>query len=497
MNEYASSADNISDSDLLNKCEQQLKELGEDMGISESGKSTMGEIRLAEKRKEREDDFITVNRRSKHFVRSDSLEIREITHRESDEVTDISNNEVCITSLENLPKPIAMAKLLRSENIKNILKVKYKGYNKVLILCQRKEDARKLLNCEKLKDMGLRCQLTQDMSVSYAVVKGIDLELSEEELMSIFNSNVEILSVKRLKRLNIEGKWVDCESVRICFKSQRLPEYIYAYDCRFAVEAYVFPVTQCSGCWQFGHIVKYCPSKTILCPKCGGKHENCETKDFKCLNCKGNHFVLDKTCPAFVKEKTIRKIMSEEQITYRRALQRYLEKKEKNRTEIPHGETVSYMTNSVEFSGKETYSAVLKKTRHQEPIQIQEEIQESDESTPDKVTRFRRKTTKKTKRINQRRSELPTEQLVEVMDEEKHASQKEEDKTTKKEKQHKLHFEWKKMWLKLKSVCMSERNFEEKLLQMLKIIGEEIKFFLVNILFGEDVAGFLNYLNNG
>lgn len=57
--------------------------------------------------------------------------------------------------------------------------------------------------------MGLRCQLIQDISVSYGIVKGIDIELSEEELMNNLKSNVEVLSVKRLKRLNIEGKLVD------------------------------------------------------------------------------------------------------------------------------------------------------------------------------------------------------------------------------------------------------------------------------------------------
>ncbi|KAF9810918.1 hypothetical protein SFRURICE_005344 [Spodoptera frugiperda] len=107
-------------------------------------------------------------------------------NNDTSEIT--ANHEVCVTSKENLPKPIAFAKILRSENIKDILRIKYKSANKVLIQCQRKEDALKLTDCKQFKEMGLRCELIQEMSVSYGIVKGIDLELSEEELMSIFKN---------------------------------------------------------------------------------------------------------------------------------------------------------------------------------------------------------------------------------------------------------------------------------------------------------------------
>ncbi|KAM3963395.1 uncharacterized protein ACR2FA_002328 [Aphomia sociella] len=309
------SDEDLSDSEFLANCERD---------------ATKEEIKkCGEKRKQRDDetseeadgDFTTVTKRkTKRLIERGSEQIQKNKLEEGD-------HEVSLISLECLPKQIAMAKLLRSENIKGITRIKYKSPYKALIQFKNRVDATKLMECEKMKQLDIRCQMLYEQSLSYGVVKGVDLNLTEKELLEIFDSTIEINSLKRLKRIGPDGKWIDSESIKICFKDNKLPMYVFAYDCRFKVEAYVFPVTQCSGCWKFGHIIKYCPTKKILCPKCGCNHNNCETINFKCLNCKGDHFVLNKKCPFFLKEKEIRNIMSEEQVSYRKALGLYLEKR--------------------------------------------------------------------------------------------------------------------------------------------------------------------------
>ena len=67
-----------------------------------------------------------------------------------------------------------------------------------------------------------------------------------------------------------------------------------------------------------------CPSKNVICPKCGAHHENCDTLSFSCVNCKGNHISLSKSCPAYKKERRLREIMSEFGRTYRKALECYV-----------------------------------------------------------------------------------------------------------------------------------------------------------------------------
>lgn len=497
-----SSGEELSDAAILEKCEQQLNEMGQD--IMESRKSAEREIRVAEKRKEREDDiseddFITVSRRRpKRLIRSDSSEVRngKGIEKENNSISDITNNtEVCVTSKDILPKPIAMAKLLRSENMKDVLRIKYKSPYKVLIQFQRKEDALKLIECQTFKEKGLRSQLLQDLSISYGIVKGVDLELSETELMSILESKEEIMSVRRLKRMESEGKWVDCESVRIAFKSGVLPEYVYVYGCRFAVEAYVFPVTQCSGCWQFGHVLKFCPSKKILCPKCGGNHENCSIKDFKCLNCKGNHFVLDKRCPLFLKEKTIRSIMSAEQVTYRKALQIYNEKKEKEIQD--KNETIQNFDSTgsiiITNNDKETYSNVLTRAIIHEDLPSNDDEEERAAITEENLS-TKQKTKKK---INKTSHKSRDEPLQLPMDVDTNKSQKEEESGKPRNAQLLYKFEWRKIWQKIKEIYKSESKLEEKLLAVLKVIGEEVKNFFAYLILGNKIMGYVNHFRNG
>ncbi|KOB52225.1 reverse transcriptase [Operophtera brumata] len=140
--------------------------------------------------------------------------------------------EVSVTCTEKLPKQFGLAKLLKAENIKNGLKTVPISFN----------------------ENGFKCQRTLESTQSYGVIKYIDLDLKEDEILQELKSETEILSVKRLKRKNTnDGHWESSESVRICFKGSSLPSHIYIYDTRVNVSPYTYPVTQCSRCWRFGH----------------------------------------------------------------------------------------------------------------------------------------------------------------------------------------------------------------------------------------------------
>ncbi|CAH0402174.1 unnamed protein product [Chilo suppressalis] len=140
--------------------------------------------------------------------------------------------------------------------------------------------AEKLVSNKKLVEKDIRAQFTDQGYLSYGIIKGVDLDISEEELVKNLDSPIEVISAKRLKRLHSDGNWVDCETVRLCFKSTIAPSHAYIYKCKFEIEKYVFPVTQCSKCWKFGHIKKFCKLNKNVCPKCGGSHVNCEIEVF-------------------------------------------------------------------------------------------------------------------------------------------------------------------------------------------------------------------------
>ncbi|XP_037294140.1 uncharacterized protein LOC115454983 [Manduca sexta] len=258
-----------------------------------------------------ETEFTEVRRTSKRIARRFSKE-----SSPPGRVTDVLQTPfaekyvISMTSKEILPKQFRMAKLLQAENFQNIVKIAYKGPYRVFIHFGDKLNAEKMLNHEKFTTMGYKCHMTNEVTISYGIVRNVDLDFDEKEAMEILKCEQEIVSFKRLKRLSGEGKWVDCETVRLGIKGSTLPPYVFGYECRFKVEPYTFPVSQCSGCWKFGHLIRACPENKILCPKCGEKHKNCDTNTFKCINCKGPHMALFKGCPMFVKEKEIRSIMS-------------------------------------------------------------------------------------------------------------------------------------------------------------------------------------------
>ncbi|CAG9564723.1 unnamed protein product [Danaus chrysippus] len=229
---------------------------------------------------------------------------------------------------EKLPKQIALARILKHENILDIIRIKYINSYKVMLKFSNNYSAEKLIQCQYFIDKEYRCQKAYEVGVSYGVIRNIDLDMNESDILQCLESAIPILGVKRLKRRNFEnGGFEDSECVRLCFKGSSLPPftitYIYTYGTRIKVDAFVFPVTQCSKCWRFGHNYKECSQNKIVCPKCGQNHNNCESTNFKCVNCKGRHMALSKICPIYKKERKIRELMAEYNCTYKRALTMY------------------------------------------------------------------------------------------------------------------------------------------------------------------------------
>lgn len=278
------------------------------------------QIRRAGKRNremDQEEVWKTVVRRAKKYGRT------EVT--DGEKIIQEFKIEVSLTCTEKLPKQFGLAKMLRDENIKNVIKVKYINAFKALIHFSDEESAETILQSKKFTENGYKCQKTLEINQSYGVIRDVDLHLSEEEILQGLHSSTTILSVKRLKRKNTnDGHWELSESVRICFKGSSLPSHVFIYDTRTHVTPYIYPVTQCSRCWRFGHSIRLCPSLKMICPKCTKSHANCETTQFKCNNCTGKHMAMAKICPTYMKEKRLRELMAEFNCSYKKAITLYV-----------------------------------------------------------------------------------------------------------------------------------------------------------------------------
>lgn len=236
--------------------------------------------------------------------------------------------EIYASSSEKMPKQFALAKLLQKIGIGSIEKVKYINAYKIRLemssVC-----AERFENCQELSDLGWRIQRAMEVSLCYGVIRDVDIDLTEEEIMKSITcpEPAVLVSVSRLMRRerNSEGNsWKPSESVRLCFRGSFRPPYVTVDDIRIRVELYIFPVSQCTRCWRLGHVTTKCSSSVKVCPKCSGSYENCDTTAFKCVNCGGHHISLLRICPAYIKEKRLRELMAEFNCTYRRALTIYV-----------------------------------------------------------------------------------------------------------------------------------------------------------------------------
>ncbi|KAF9412323.1 hypothetical protein HW555_009161 [Spodoptera exigua] len=236
-----------------------------------------------------------------------------------------ANYDVYISSKERLPKQFGMARILKELNIGKIRQVKYLSPFKIRLQFENESAAQSLFACEKILEKGWRLQKAMELSVCYGLIKNVDLDLSDDDILQNISSSTKLLSFKRLNRRNRdEGGWCPSETLRLCFEGDHLPATVRVCDINIKVFPYIHQVSQCSQCWRLGHTRKICPAKNLICPKCGAQHENCNTTLFTCVNCRGNHISMSKICPAYKKERQLREIMAEFGCTYRKALDLYV-----------------------------------------------------------------------------------------------------------------------------------------------------------------------------
>ncbi|XP_047035846.1 uncharacterized protein LOC124641724 [Helicoverpa zea] len=93
--------------------------------------------------------------------------------------------EVSVISKEVLPKQITLAKLLSTEKIPEIMRIVYKSPYKILIRFKSNYAADKLLSSASIKQRGWVCKKTNEVNVSYGLIKEIDLDLDDNSIKDI------------------------------------------------------------------------------------------------------------------------------------------------------------------------------------------------------------------------------------------------------------------------------------------------------------------------
>lgn len=389
--------------------------------------------------------------------------------------------ELCITSNEIFPKQFAFAKLLKKLDITNITKVKYINPYKVIIEFSDRENAEKFATCKELVDKGWKFHRPYEVSLSYGVIKNIEIDLSEKELMESITCPSEVVYLRRLKRRNkTETGWIESETVRLGFKGSSLPSHVSIYGMRVNVQPYVFPVTQCSRCWRFGHTHKLCPSKKVVCPKCGGKHENCEITSFKCVNCTDKHMALDKSCPIFKKEKKIRDIMAELNVTYRKAREMYVPPTEETKEFYPSVSSSPILPLEKVAGRQASYSSV---------VQIDPKIKPTKTYHNQKTSNLSNHTAQQDKNKNQKKKKNKPNLMWDLQNEEESIDQECEEDENKNDNNKEDECgsqksdSFKRLLERLKEMVLAKgMNMHEKIIYIVKTCIEWLCVMLVSII---------------
>ncbi|KAK5640370.1 hypothetical protein RI129_011181 [Pyrocoelia pectoralis] len=194
---------------------------------------------------------------------------------------------------------------------KSIRKVK----DGLLIETVSAAQAKKLLSSERLDSAKIEVTPHNTLNYSKGVVSCKDLLVcSTEEICSELKSQ-GVTEVRRIKK-KVNGELQDTPNHVLTFNTPKLPARIKAGYLVLPVRVYVPAPMRCFRCQKFGHTAQRC-DRTQMCV-CGKEmHEGKRCEDpIECVNCKGNHLAISRSCPIYKQETAIQEIKVKENISY-------------------------------------------------------------------------------------------------------------------------------------------------------------------------------------
>lgn len=231
-------------------------------------------------------------------------------------------------------RPIKFGQFLHINKIRNICPegIKKVGRNKISIEFISSEDANRFLDNPILEVSKYKAEIPNYNISKMGIVRQVPVDLSMDEFAEFLVSPTGCGIVLKARRLNrkiiVEDKpsWVPTQTVVITFQGQTLPRKVFLFHTSLPVDPYEFPTIQCLNCCRFGHVKIQCRSKP-RCYRCTQPHtgESChiiETES-SCLNCSGRHYSINKSCPEYARQKSIKLLMSQDNISYEEASSKF------------------------------------------------------------------------------------------------------------------------------------------------------------------------------
>ena len=184
----------------------------------------------------------------------------------------------------------------------------------VRIDCDSKNTANQLIIDQPFE--GYVCYIPFFAKYSVGVLRDIDTELSENDIMNMFPNAFE--KVFRMYRFNRENnKREPTRSVKVFIECDNLPDYVTVYGLRCRVHLFTQRVRICFKCHRFGHHENNCRAEIRKCLNCGRRCASECVNKMQCTSCNSDeHHFGDEKCPVRRLEENIIKVMNNNKLSY-------------------------------------------------------------------------------------------------------------------------------------------------------------------------------------
>lgn len=185
-----------------------------------------------------------------------------------------------------------------------IVDISVTGQNRMKVTTRSPQAANDLLNLEILKEREIIAYIPNFRVQCTGVIRDIDVELEDNEILAELISPSRPISIRRLTRKTYVNNKLLTEKLPVCFinfDSQSLPQYVSLYGAKCKVNPYIPSIRQCKNCLRFRHSEEQCRSK-MRCEHCTQNHNvrECPLAEATlpvCIHCNGEHRSTFRDCP--------------------------------------------------------------------------------------------------------------------------------------------------------------------------------------------------------
>ena len=223
------------------------------------------------------------------------------------------------------------------------------------------------------------------------IIFGVEDDISNDELSRAVGVRAERIMKKR-------GGSIIRTAQAILNYEGLLQDYVRIGWKRHHASLYIPHPTRCYNCQRYGHIATNCTAKKSKCPICAGTHpyQECDIKDTHrtenratCPNCRGPHPASYQGCPAFKEAKMVKKIQTNEGISYADAVKQHKIDQNEIKGQKTNNQTRPYDVNGNTQANQNQYN-IAKSTNVQAESQTDNTHAPSSESktTPSSESEF-------------------------------------------------------------------------------------------------------------